>query len=110
MAARREERHEVDFQVFLSWQAANGNVQRVTGRCVDLSPSGAQVETKDPIEPRTGVLVESQQFGRMGMASIRYCSRVGLRYELGLQFNTPFMLSNPLRRGILEKVLRRKPE
>lgn len=108
--ARREDRHAVDFQVFLSWQSADRSIHRVLGRCVDLSPSGARLEMKDPVEARIHVLVESRQFGRMGMASIRYCARIRMKYDVGLQFNVPFILSNPLRQGILATVLRTKSE
>jgi hypothetical protein len=46
----------------------------------------------------------------MGMASIRYCSRVAMKYEAGLQFNNAFLLSNPVRKAILEKVLRQNDD
>ena len=102
---RPEERYDVDFQVFLSWQAANGALHRVTGRCVDLSPSGAKLETIDRLDIRAGVLVHSEQFGRMGLASVRYCSRVGMKYEVGLLFTNAFLLSDPVRKKILDSVL-----
>jgi len=102
---RPEERYDVDFQVFLSWQTANGVIHRVSGRCVDLSPSGAKLETIDQLEVRTGVLVHSEQFGRMGLASVRYCVRVGMKYEVGLQFTNAFLLSDPVRKKILDGVL-----
>jgi hypothetical protein len=104
MAPAREERHEVDFPVFLSWEANNA-IQRVMARCVNLSPSGAKLETKDRLEVRTGVLVHSDRFGRMGTASIRYCVRNVMKYEVGLQFSATFGLSDPVRRKILTSVL-----
>jgi hypothetical protein len=100
----REERYEVDFTVFLSWQV-NDAVHRVTARCVNLSPSGAKLETRDRLEVRASVLVHSEQFGRMGMASIRYCVRKGMKYEVGLEFGGIFGLSDPVRRKILDGVL-----
>ena len=105
MLPRPEKRYRVDFPVFLTWQQKNGSIQRVSGRCVDLSPSGAKLETKDPIEPRTTIVVQSGQFGRMGMASIRYCRREGMKYSVGLEFSAVFGLSDPVRKKILEKVL-----
>jgi hypothetical protein len=100
----REERYEVDFPVFLSWQV-NDAVHRVMARCVDLSPAGAKLETKDRLAAHTMVLVHSESFGRMGMASIRYCVRQTMRYEVGLEFSVTFGLSDPVRRKILEGVL-----
>jgi hypothetical protein len=103
----QEKRYEVDFPVFLSWQVKN-EVHRVTARCVNLSPSGAKLETQDPLEVRDNILVQSHQFGRMGMASIRYCVRKTMKYEVGLQFGSTFELSDPARRKILETVLEKK--
>lgn len=103
----REERYKVDFTVFLSWQANNA-VHRVAARCVDLSPSGAKLETRDRLEVRSSILVQSNQFGRMGMASIRYCVRQGMKYEVGLEFGGTFELSDPVRRKILDAVLDKK--
>ena len=70
---RPEERHHVDFQVFLSWQDRKGDVHRVSGRCLDLSPAGIRIETRDAFAAGEVVLVQCEQFGRMGHASIRYC-------------------------------------
>jgi hypothetical protein len=105
MRARSEERYPVDFQVFLTWQR-NGVTQRVVGRCVEISPSGARLETRDKLEPRSTVLAHSEQFGRMGLASIRHCTRLGMKYDVGLQFNTAFGMSSPVRRIALEQVRR----
>jgi len=102
----REERYEVDFPVFLSWQANDGS-HRVTARCVNLSPSGAKLETKDRLEVRASILVHSEHFGRMGMAAIRYCERKAMKYEVGLQFAAIFRLSDPARRKILDGLLSR---
>ena len=105
MRPRPEDRYPVDFQVFLAWQK-NGVTQTVPCRCVDLSPSGARLETRDKLEPRASVLVYSARFGRMGLASIRHCTRHGMKYDVGLEFNTAFGMSSPVRRKALERVRR----
>jgi hypothetical protein len=105
LVKRPEERYDVDFPVLLSWQTANGLLHRVTGRCVDLSPSGAKLKTIDRLETGTGVLVHSEQFGRMGRASVRYCVRAGMKYDVGLLFADAFLLSTPARRKILDRCL-----
>jgi hypothetical protein len=73
---------------------------------MDLSPSGARLETRDKMETRSSVLVHSVQFGRMGFASIRHCTRQGMKYEVGLEFSTAFGMSSPSRRQALEQVRR----
>lgn len=82
-------------------------MRQAPGRCVDLSASGARVEARDGMEVRTLVLVTSEQFGRMGNATIRYCRREGMKHILGLQFSTAFGLSDPARKKILDKVLQK---
>lgn len=102
---RPEPRYRVDFPVFLSWQDRKGVVRRSAGRCLDLSASGAHVETIDVFEPQTRVLVHSDGFGRMGHASVRYCRRQGMKYKVGLQFSSVLVLSDSMRRKILEKAI-----
>jgi hypothetical protein len=104
-AKRPEDRHKVDFPVFLSFQDTRGAIQRVTARCVDLSPSGARLETRDKLAVRENVLVHSEKFGRMGLASIRYCVRLGMKYSVGMQFAATFRLSDPVRKKILNGVV-----
>lgn len=106
MRPRPETRYPVDFQVFLTFQMKNGLVQRVASRCVNLSPSGAKVETRDRLELRSTITLHSAEFGRMGTAIIRYCNRRGMKYEVGLEFSTAFGLSDPARRKVLNTVLR----
>src|SRR5580700_8974954 len=103
--SRPEERYRVDFQVFLSWQDRKGDVHRVSGRCLDLSPAGIRIETRDAFAASQLVLVQSDRFGRMGNASVRYCRRGPMKYSVGLQFSSVFGLGDPVRKRILEKVL-----
>jgi hypothetical protein len=103
----RPERYKVDFSVFLSWQDRHGLVRRIAGRCIDLSAAGAQVEIKDQLAAQTMVLLNSEFFGRMGHASVRYCRRMGMKYKVGLHFTSLFQLSDPARKSILEKVLQK---
>jgi hypothetical protein len=103
--SRPEERYNVDFQVFLAWQDPRG-VHRTAARCTDLSASGAHVETLDRLTPQSIVLVTSQHFGRMGNATVRYCQREGMKYSVGLYFTNPFALGDPVRKQILEEILK----
>ncbi len=103
----REQRFDVDFPVFLSWQV-NDAIHRVTARCVNLSPSGAKLETKDRLEIHTAVLVYSEHFVRMGMASNRHSLRKQMKYEVDLQFSVNFGLNGPVRKKILDGVLEQK--
>lgn len=104
---RPESRYRVDFQMMLHWQEPGG-VRQASARCSDLSASGAQLITLVPFTVQSTVVVTAEQFGRMGHAVVRYCRRVGMKYEVGLQFTESLRLSDPSRQAILQKVL--KPE
>lgn len=107
---RPEPRFRVDFPTYLNWQGKNGVIRRVRARCVDLSASGARVETTETLELRLIVLVTSDQFGRMGNATVRYCRREGLKFIVGLEFCTAFGLGDPLRKAALNKVMQKEPQ
>ena len=103
---RPEARYQVDFPVFLSWQDRQGVVHRTSARCLDLSASGAHVETIDPLTPQSSVLVTSEVFGRMGHATVRYCARRVMKYKVGLQFSSALGLSDGLRQRIVQQATR----
>jgi|SRR5580704_9023766 hypothetical protein len=102
----KEERYSVSFSVFLMWEPKKGTVRRMTGRCVDLSPEGMKIEARDRLDKDTVVMVTSDEFGRMGHATVRYCQRDRMLCVVGLKFGTAFGLGDPARRKILESVIR----
>jgi hypothetical protein len=51
------------------------------------------------------VVIQSDHFGRMGHASVRYCRREAMKYSVGLQFTSLFELGDPVRRKILDGIL-----
>ena len=102
----REERHPVSFAVSLMWQEKSGAMRRVGGRCLNLSPEGMRMDTRDRVDAGTVVVVLSDEFGRMGHATVRHCRRDGMKYAIGLKFSSAFALSDPVRRKILARVLK----
>jgi hypothetical protein len=102
----REPRFPVSFSVHLTWQEKSGTMQRATGRCVDLSPEGIKIEIRDRLETGATVLVESDEFGRMGHALVRYCRRDRMQYMAGLRFGSPYPLGDPARQKTLQRVLK----
>ena len=65
------------------------------------------MESFDRIEKGLEVLVMSSEFGRMGLASVRYCSRVSMKFRIGLRFGGSLRLSDPSRREMLEEVMKK---
>ena len=94
---RPEPRYQVDFQLRIALHDRTGAMRQVAGRCTDLSASGLQIEMRDPVEVRSTVTLSSEQFGRMGHASVRYCRRISMKYVVGLHFSVQFKLADPAR-------------
>jgi hypothetical protein len=61
--------------------------QFVTGRSLDVSPSGMRVEVAAPIEKQTYVTVQCPALSLHGRASVRTCARKGVKYVVGLEFS-----------------------
>ena len=102
----RQERYSVNFPVNIMWQDRSGITRQLRARCVDLSCEGIRIETPDRLETGTTAVVNSNDFGRMGHVSTRYCRREGMKYSVGLSFTNAFTLSDPTRQKILQKVTR----
>ena len=100
---RPDTRYPADFPVGLAWEAPGGIVNRVTGRCTNLSASGMCVETRDPVAVRATVMVTSREMGRMGHANIRYCRRETMKYVVGLQFSVQLKLAGRVRGTMLDR-------
>jgi len=98
-----ETRFRVSLKVYLTWQDAQGAIRRCPGRCVDLSSSGACVETIDLLKVHSDVIVYSEKFARMGHATVRYCTRELMKYRVGLQFSTAFALGDAMRQEAMER-------
>jgi hypothetical protein len=92
-----EPRFRVSMKVYLTWQDAQGAIRRCPAKCIDLSTSGACVETIDTLKPHSDVIVYSENFARMGHATVRYCSREVMKYRIGLQFSTALALGDAIR-------------
>jgi len=103
MIPRREKRYEADFPVQLQWQLGQA-VRRAAARCLDLSASGAKLETRERIQRGTVVLVHSDDFGRMGLGSVRYCNVKKLNYNIGVFFSTTLQ-HDPARRRVLDELI-----
>jgi hypothetical protein len=101
---RSGERKLYNGVVFLSWQDRQGENRSVRGRCVDISPSGAKVQTTEPLEVRSTVSVRGENHGFFGTATVRHCSRVGAKYMVGLEFSAPPGVADAARKRLLAKL------
>jgi len=95
--ARKNERCRFDCDLRVSWQISTGETKFAKASCVDLSVAGAGIECDQAIEPRSVIHLRAADFGLLGDASVRYCSRIGLKYRMGLMFSTAFRLAGAAR-------------
>jgi hypothetical protein len=85
---RRHSRSEIDHKVRLMWTGEGGQNFYARGRCVDISQSGMRVDSPEPIPVRSYVSFQFDGTRFEGSASVRSCSRKGLRHLIGLEFGS----------------------
>jgi hypothetical protein len=84
---RRHARAETSSPLQIVWQDRGGADRFVTGRSLDISPSGMRAEVSQAIERQTYVTLQCPALGLQGTASVRSCTRKGMKYILGLEFS-----------------------
>jgi PilZ domain-containing protein len=84
---RRHERAEKSSPVQIVWQDRSGEDRFINGRSLDISTSGMRVESAEKIDQQTYVTVQCAALGLHGRASVRSCTRKGMKYVLGLEFS-----------------------
>jgi hypothetical protein len=84
---RRHSRTARTDPVQLNWKDRNGNPQMGRGRLVDISEAGMRIEVTEPLEKQTYVTVRAEALGIHGTASVKSCTRKGLKHLVGLEFS-----------------------
>ncbi len=72
------------------WLTLSVNQRKIPARAVNLSGSGATVESLFPVAVGSALQIRSRMAILAGVAHVRYCRRRGLVYRIGLEFNRPF--------------------
>ncbi|HTB17253.1 MAG TPA: PilZ domain-containing protein [Bryobacteraceae bacterium] len=84
---RRHARAEKSSPVQMVWKDRAGVDRYVNGKSLDISPAGMRVEVSEPIEKQTYVTLHSVALALQGSASVRTCTRKGMKYVVGLEFS-----------------------
>lgn len=87
---RRDARTPFAAAIRITWQDSSGHTRVVNAKVLDRSKSGMGLETKEAVEVRTMVQVQSGGSRQLGLASVRYCARKGMRFVVGLEFTRGF--------------------
>ena len=68
------------------WRTAEGQSFHLPAKCMDISQSGVRLELERSIAVGTLVQLESPAFRVAGVAVVRRCDQVRLRYVLAIEF------------------------
>jgi hypothetical protein len=68
------------------WRDTSGGDKFAIVKSFDISESGMRIELPEPVEPRSFVQLQCPELGLQGTASVRSCSRQGVRFMIGLEF------------------------
>jgi hypothetical protein len=99
---RRHDRLKFEGVVRVVWKDSHGVSKNLPAQCLDVSAEGARLETEVPVPTRASISLLSARYGTLGTASVRYCTRDGPKYAVGVEFTTPLSLANPGRRRCLD--------
>jgi hypothetical protein len=83
---RREDRQLCDQLMGIMWRDAAGDDKFMSAPMRDLSPSGAGLQLIEPVEVRSTVILRAEKLGIHGQGLVRYCSRQGIKYKIGVEF------------------------
>ena len=84
---RRHTRSVKSSPVQIIWKDRQGLDKFVNGRILDVSESGMRVEVPEPLDKQTYLTLQSIALGLHGSASVRSCTRKGMKYMVGLEFS-----------------------
>src|SRR5437870_13542828 len=77
---RRSKRIPSGAHITLRWRTSEA-LRFAPGTVMDYSESGLRIELREPIQPRSYVMLEAPGQSRAGWAGwIRYCVRKGIKY------------------------------
>jgi len=84
---RRHMRKAKSSPIQIVWKDRAGIDRFVNGRTLDISLSGVRVEVPEPVDRQTYVTMRCSALELHGTASVRTCTRKGMKYVLGLEFS-----------------------
>ncbi len=67
--------------------------RHLMARGINMSKSGALVETEEPLRVGTLVYIKTRDLALMGSATVRHCTAKGSKFRVGLYFPSPLTRS-----------------
>lgn len=85
---RKEPRVPVASEFDLFWQDIDASHKSARARGIEMSPSGVSVRSGKPILCNSVIQIRGRQVDLEGKAVVRYCTRKGLSYVIGLELES----------------------
>ena len=83
---RRENRRSCTQPVGIMWRDSAGDDKFISAPVRDISETGIGLQIPEPVPVRSFVTLYGDKLGLHGQASVRYCSRQGMKYLIGVEF------------------------
>ena len=84
---RKHRRYPIQGTMHLLWQDGSGREKLSVGKLVDVSVMGIRMRTDEPIPVRSYLICNDPRLGIRGRGSVRHCSYLRGKYEIGVEFN-----------------------
>jgi hypothetical protein len=82
---RRHHRLPYAGRVRISWEGPHGLPRFALGKCLDISEEGMRIEAPEPVPLYSNVALQAEQINLAGSATVKFSSRLGAKYILGLE-------------------------
>jgi hypothetical protein len=82
---RRHHRIPYAGRVRISWEGPQGLTRFALGKCFDISEEGMRIEAPEPVPLYSNVSLQADQLNLTGSATVKYSTRVGAKFILGLE-------------------------
>ena len=91
---RSNKRLPVNYRFLVYFNDSETGQRCIVARGINMSKSGALVETQEPLALGNTVYLKVGDLGLMGTASVRHCTVRGPKFRIGLYFPTPLTRSS----------------
>ena len=91
---RKNRRIRLNDVLKLGWVDREEKFFTVKAPCLDASETGVRVEIRERIDPSSFVNIKADQYGLTASARVRRVIQTGLRYQVGLEFNSSHSWKN----------------
>jgi hypothetical protein len=83
---RRHVREDCTPKVKIMWCDTSGHDKFANATALDISEMGMRLKVPEALPVQSCITMRSEALKLHGQASVRYCSRFGTTYAIGLEF------------------------